>query len=277
MLRHSVSVLPMKVSSLVLVALVASVDAIELTRESWFREVAGKNVLIKFIGAPTLHKSKKKEECTSLAADWDKLMEKYNSETVLIAKVDCEGAGHSLCNLLHIHRDCWIGYGNPFNMAGYHVGGEEQKDKFKKLEKLVTLSVAHQCSIVNRKYCADKEGSHIDKVAELPMPELTKIIEEKMKVVWDLEDDVVRIAKVLKTTVGNLHRHPAERNKEADEKIQSSEQQRAELALEQFIQIHKEKQQGVTDLGTHSEMVATERKKRLMNRKDLHNQEHKEL
>ena len=76
---------------LLLAAAHATHATLELSPENWEAATAGKKVFVKFY-APWC------DHCKTMKPTWDRLAEEHiDSEDVLIADVDCIGAGEALC------------------------------------------------------------------------------------------------------------------------------------------------------------------------------------
>ena len=92
---------------------VTFVQATELTPDNWEEVTSGKSVFIKYFAPWCGH-------CKRLKPDWDKLTEKYeDSDTTLVAEVDCTAAGKPLCDSAGVKGFPTLKYGSPSDLQDY--------------------------------------------------------------------------------------------------------------------------------------------------------------
>jgi len=104
---------------------------------------------------------------------WDKLMKKYkDSETILIADVDCTAGGKELCSTVGVQGYPTIKYGDPSSLEKYE-GGRTYKD----LEKFAT-TLKPSCSPSNIRLCDDAQRKDIEDIESLSDEELATSIQE---------------------------------------------------------------------------------------------------
>ena len=102
-----------KMKAFILSVLLASANAIELTEDTWDDETAGKSVFVKFFAPWCGH-------CKRMKPAWDSLMQDFEeSDTVLVADVDCIEAGKSLCDKVGVKGFPTIKYGDPNDLQDY--------------------------------------------------------------------------------------------------------------------------------------------------------------
>jgi len=116
--------------------------------------------------------------------DWDKLMDAYaDSETALVADVDCTTEGKPLCDSHGVQGFPTIKWGDPSNLEDYQGGRD-----FASLEKFAKENLKPMCSPTNIDLCDDEKKATIEKFLGLAGAELDKMIEEKEKLMADAEE-----------------------------------------------------------------------------------------
>jgi len=98
-----------------------TVFGIELTPANWEKETSGKTVFIKFLAPWWGH-------CKKMKPAWDRLMSEFEeSETALVADVDCTADGKELCTKVGVKGYPTLKYGDPNNLEDYK-GGRDYDD-----------------------------------------------------------------------------------------------------------------------------------------------------
>jgi len=116
--------------------------------------------------------------------DWDKLMDAFaDSETALIADVDCTAEGKPLCEANGVRGYPTIKWGDPSNLEDYKGGRD-----YASLEKFATENLKPVCSPSNIDLCDDEKKATIEKFLSMPGAELEKLIEESEKKMADAEE-----------------------------------------------------------------------------------------
>jgi len=116
--------------------------------------------------------------------DWDKLMDAFaDSETALIADVDCTAEGKPLCEANGVKGYPTIKWGDPSNLEDYKGGRD-----YASLEKFATENLKPVCSPSNIDLCDDEKKATIEKFLAMDGAELEKLIEEKEKLLADAEE-----------------------------------------------------------------------------------------
>jgi len=158
------------IAALALMALPAS--AIELTPANYDEVTAGKVVMLKMFAPWCGH-------CKKMKPDWDKLMEEYkDSETQLIADVDCTAEGKEICDTNGVRGFPSIKYGDPSDLQDY----EGSRD-YDKLKKFIDNDLKPTCSPTNLDLCDDDKKKEIDTLMALDDAALeAKISEEEKKI-----------------------------------------------------------------------------------------------
>merc|ERR1719223_2045939 len=151
---------------------VALASGLELDKASWDAATAGKSVFIKFYAPWCGH-------CKKMKPDWDKLMEEYkDSETQLIADVDCTAEGKEICDTNGVRGFPSIKYGDPSDLQDY----EGSRD-YDKLKKFIDNDLKPTCSPTNLDLCDDDKKKEIDTLMALDDAALeAKISEEEKKI-----------------------------------------------------------------------------------------------
>lgn len=116
--------------------------------------------------------------------DWDKLMDAFaDSETALVADVDCTAAGKPLCDSNGVKGYPTIKYGDPSNLEDYKGGRD-----YASLEKFATENLKPMCSPSNIDLCDADKKAEIEKFLAMPADELDKMITESEKKMEDAEE-----------------------------------------------------------------------------------------
>mmetsp|Transcript_16836 Transcript_16836/g.27206 ORF Transcript_16836/g.27206 Transcript_16836/m.27206 type:complete len:218 (+) Transcript_16836:34-687(+) len=135
-----------------LLALSASVSAIELSPDNWEAETAGKSVFLKFFAPWCGH-------CKKLKPDWDKLMDEFaGSASQLVADVDCTAGGKPLCDANGVKGYPTLKWGDPSDLQDYQ-GGRSLDD----LKKFATENLKPLCSVKNIDLCDADKKAEIEK------------------------------------------------------------------------------------------------------------------
>lgn len=150
---------------LTLLTLAASTYAIELTPDTWDEKSAGKTVFVKFFAPWCGH-------CKAMKPAWDSLMEEYSSsETVLVADVDCIGAGKDLCETVGVKGFPTIKWGDPSALEDYKGGRD--------LETLKTFAseLKPVCNVDTYENCDESQTTAITELKKESVDDL----EQKVK------------------------------------------------------------------------------------------------
>lgn len=158
-----------KMKYFVIALLVSSVHAIELTPETWDDKTAGKSVFVKFFAPWCGH-------CKRLKPAWDSLMEEFsNSDSVLVADVDCVGAGKPLCDKAGVKGFPTIKHGDPNDLQDYK-GGRDKDD----LSKFVN-TLKPGCNVDDLENCLDEDKEIIKRLKDKSYETLKEMILEESK------------------------------------------------------------------------------------------------
>lgn len=116
--------------------------------------------------------------------DWDKLMDAYaDSNTALIADVDCTAEGKPLCDANGVRGYPTIKWGDPSSLEDYKGGRD-----FDSLKKFADENLKPICSPSNIDLCDDEKKAEIEKFLAMGDEELGKLIEEKEKLMEEAEE-----------------------------------------------------------------------------------------
>jgi len=106
--------------------------------------------------------------------DWDKLMDAFaDSESALIADVDCTAEGKPLCDANGVRGYPTIKWGDPSNLEDYKGGRD-----YASLEKFAQENLKPMCSPSNIDLCDDDKKAEIEKFLAMAGDELDKLIAE---------------------------------------------------------------------------------------------------
>jgi len=109
--------------------------------------------------------------------DWDKLMAAFaDSETALVADVDCTAEGKDLCTEHGVRGYPTIKWGDPSNLEDYQGSRD-----FAALEKFAKENLKPMCSPSNIDLCEGDKKAQIEKFLGHAEDELDKMIAEKEK------------------------------------------------------------------------------------------------
>lgn len=116
--------------------------------------------------------------------DWDKLMESFkDSETQLVADVDCTAGGKPLCDANGIRGYPTLKWGDPSDLQDYQGGRD-----FKTLEKFATENLKPVCSPTNIDLCDDDKKKQIESYLAMSEAEMDAEIAKYEKMQEDAEE-----------------------------------------------------------------------------------------
>ena len=151
----------------VILAAATTVMGIELTPDTWDTETAGKTVFLKFFAPWCGH-------CKAMKPAWDTLMSEFeDSSTVLVADVDCIGAGKDLCSKVGVKGFPTIKYGDPANLEDYKGGRDI--DALKKF----TSELKPSCNVVTLENCSDEQKTVIETLNSQTTEDLKVSVEKE--------------------------------------------------------------------------------------------------
>jgi hypothetical protein len=112
--------------------------------------------------------------------DWDSLAADFaNSEKVLIADVDCTGAGEPLCERFGIQGFPTIKYFEPPDNEGEDYEGERSLEELKEFAS----QLGPGCSAAPTSNCSPEERKELDILLATPAAELeTEIVDLKQQI-----------------------------------------------------------------------------------------------
>ena len=185
-----------------LLLLTAQASALELTPDTWDDVTGDKTAFIKFFAPWCGH-------CKKMKPDWDKLMEKYaDSETVVVADVDCVGAGKPLCDKQGVRGFPTVKFGNPNNLEDYKGGRD-----FNSLDKF-TDNLRPPCDVETFEHCSDAEKALIDELKEKDAETLQKMVDDEI-------DERDNVEKTFEKEVKSLQEKYQTLQKQKDEDLES--------------------------------------------------------
>ena len=182
----SLRILP-KMKSIILSILLASANAIELTQDTWDESTTGKAVFVKFFAPWCGH-------CKRMKPAWDDLMKDFEeSDTVLVADVDCIEAGKSLCEKVGVKGFPTIKYGSPDDLQDYQ-GSRDHPDLLKFAETLKP-----GCVLETLENCSEEEKETIEKLKEKSTEDLKVLVlaeaKEREQANTDFKEEVEKLQK----------------------------------------------------------------------------------
>lgn len=185
----------------VLLALLGSVSAVELTKESWDEKTSGKSVFVKFYAPWCGH-------CKAMKPAWDKLMKQYDGHaSIVVADVDCIGEGKSMCDDVGVEGFPTIKFGDPANLEDY-----EGEREFDDLVKFAKENLGPRCGPANLDLCdADKKKKKIEEYMNMPAASLKKEIDAQ-------DEEIAAATKKHEEFVETLQKQYEESEKAMSEK-----------------------------------------------------------
>jgi hypothetical protein len=132
--------------------------------------------------------------------DWDKLMDAFaDSNTALIADVDCTAEGKPLCEANGVRGYPTIKWGDPSALEDYKGGRD-----FDSLKKFADENLKPICSPSNIDLCDDEKKAEIEKFLAMADEELEKLIAEKEKLLEEAEESFKKGVTELQETYQKL-------------------------------------------------------------------------
>lgn len=176
-----------------LLALSASVSAIELSPDNWEAETAGKSVFLKFFAPWCGH-------CKKLKPDWDKLMDEFaGSASQLVADVDCTAGGKPLCDANGVKGYPTLKWGDPSDLQDYQ-GGRSLDD----LKKFATENLKPLCSVKNIDLCDADKKAEIEKYQSMDTAALEAAVAAEEKKLEEAEEFFKSEVQKLQDTYSKL-------------------------------------------------------------------------
>mmetsp|Transcript_147316 Transcript_147316/g.209014 ORF Transcript_147316/g.209014 Transcript_147316/m.209014 type:complete len:170 (+) Transcript_147316:26-535(+) len=132
--------------------------------------------------------------------DWDKLMDAFaDSESALIADVDCTAEGKPLCDANGVRGYPTIKWGDPSALEDYKGGRD-----FNSLKKFADDNLKPMCSPANIDLCDADKKAEIEKFQAMSDSELAAAIAEKEKLMEEAEETFKNGVQELQTTYQKL-------------------------------------------------------------------------
>jgi len=182
--------------NILLCALTAlTVFGIELTPANWEKETAGKTVFIKFLAPWWGH-------CKKMKPAWDRLMREFDeSETALVADVDCTAEGKELCTKEGVKGFPTLKYGDPNNLEDYK-GGREYDD----LLTFAKENLGPTCGPENMDLCDADQKAKIEALQAKGIKTLDAEIKELDDSIKNAEEHFETELKKLQATYEQLQK-----------------------------------------------------------------------
>jgi hypothetical protein len=115
---------------------------------------------------------------------WDKLTKELNSDTILIADVDCTAEGKNLCEEHGVQGFPTIKYGDPSALEDYEGGRG-----FDDLKKFAEENLKPSCSPSNIDLCDEDTKKQIAELEAMKSEDLTAKISAKEQEIKDAESE----------------------------------------------------------------------------------------
>jgi len=133
---------------------------------------------------------------------WDRLMKEFeNSETALIADVDCTAGGKPLCNKAGVKGFPTLKYGDPNNLEEY----EGSRD-YDELLTFAKENLGPTCGPSNMDLCDDEQKAKIEKLMAKGLEQLNSEIEELDAKIESAEEHFEAEVEKLEETYKNLEK-----------------------------------------------------------------------
>eukprot|EP00747_Dinoflagellata_sp_TGD_P218626 gnl/TRDRNA2_/TRDRNA2_90844_c0_seq1.p1 gnl/TRDRNA2_/TRDRNA2_90844_c0~~gnl/TRDRNA2_/TRDRNA2_90844_c0_seq1.p1 ORF type:complete len:168 (+),score=59.08 gnl/TRDRNA2_/TRDRNA2_90844_c0_seq1:217-720(+) len=129
---------------------------------------------------------------------WDTLMRKWSDKPdVLIADVDCTGAGKKVCEMNAVESYPVMKWGEPSALKEYNGGRQLQE-----LQDFAEENLKAMCSPKNIHLCDSDKRKKIQKLMSMDAKELTDLIQKKMEAMKEadkvFEEEVEKLRKEYK-------------------------------------------------------------------------------
>jgi len=132
--------------------------------------------------------------------DWDRLMKEFeNSETALVADVDCTAEGKPLCSKVGVKGYPTLKYGDPNNLDDYK-GGRSYND----LLTFAKENLGPTCGPIDMDLCDDKQKTKIEEIQARGLDKLGAEIDEIEATIKAAEDHFADEVKKLQETYEQL-------------------------------------------------------------------------
>ena len=169
-------------SILALLPFLFTSHALELTPSNWDEKTAGKTVFLKMFAPWCGHcKAMKPAGCSH--EDF------ADSDIVLMADVDCVGAGKELCNKNGVKGFPTIKFGDPNALEDYKGGRDE--DSLRKFASELKPS----CDVSTLDHCSDDQKEVVKTMQALDLDELKKMLSAAEAGLWDLRPNSKRTSR----------------------------------------------------------------------------------
>lgn len=141
--------------------------------------------------------------------DWDKLAAEYkDSQTIMIADVDCTAGGKAKCEEVGVRGYPTIKYGDPDDLQDYK-GGRTMAD----LQKFAA-GLGPQCGPANLDLCDAEKKAKIEEFSKLSADGRDKMIKEK-------EAEMENAETEFKTFVDGLQKRYQEASDKKDKDVEA--------------------------------------------------------
>jgi protein disulfide-isomerase-like protein len=183
----------MKFSLAAIVLMGVSASAVDLTADNFDEMTAGKVVFLKMFAPWCGH-------CKKMKPDWDKLMDDFkDSETQLIADVDCTAEGKPVCDSNGVKGFPTLKFGDPTDLQDYQ--GARTYDA---LKKFIEEDLKPSCSPANLDLCDDEKKKEIEVLFALDNATLDEKIATEMKKLDEAESNFKAQVEKLQETYQKL-------------------------------------------------------------------------
>lgn len=143
---------------------------------------------------------------------WDTLIAEYkDSSTILVADVDCTGAGQSLCQEVGVRGYPTIKYGDPDNLKDYKEG-RTLKDLQAFAAKLGPI-----CGPQHPDHCDDAQKSQIAEFSALGAEKREAMMKEK-------NDEIDRLEAAFKADADAINKQYSEASEKKDAEVKAIKQ-----------------------------------------------------
>jgi protein-disulfide isomerase-like protein with CxxC motif len=142
--------------------------------------------------------------------DWDKLMDAFaDSDTALVADVDCTASGKTLCTAQGVKGYPTIKWGDPGALEDYKGGRD-----YDSLNKFAAESLKPVCSPSNVDLCDADKKAEIEKFLGMAGDELNKMIAESEEKMEKSEADFKASVELLQASYQDLMKKKDETQEE---------------------------------------------------------------
>jgi len=157
--------------------------------------------------------------------DWDRLMKEFkDSETALVADVDCTADGKALCTKVGVKGYPTLKYGDPNNLEDYKGGRT-----YDELLEFASENLGPTCGPGNMDLCDDEQKKKIESIMALGLEKIEEQVEK-------MDGEIKGAEEFFETEVKKLQERYETLSKEKDDAIKAAKDK--DLGLMKTVRAH---------------------------------------